>query len=156
MKCCHPKFKKNEAFARYCEKTRAFANRRVISSATFRVSPVMSGLRCPKFFARCSLRKRPHFDTAAYGLLHTKLKNVCRDYLNHRGYCNTAEGFLQLFFEKSIYLIQQPNSQIEIARKSHPNKVRPKQITCNFVDGSKSLLCYKNQNPQRRKPHKCK
>jgi len=42
LKCCHPKFKKNEAFARYCEKTRAFASCGVISSATFRVSPVMS------------------------------------------------------------------------------------------------------------------
>ena len=42
LKCCHPKFKKNEAFGRYCEKTRAFASCRVISSATFRVSPVMT------------------------------------------------------------------------------------------------------------------
>ncbi len=42
VKCVHSKFKKNEAFGRYCEKTRAFASCRVISSATFRVSPVMS------------------------------------------------------------------------------------------------------------------
>ena len=41
-KCIHPKFKKNEAFARYCEKTRAFSGCGVIGSATFRVSPVMS------------------------------------------------------------------------------------------------------------------
>ena len=40
LKCCHPKFKKNEAFARYCEKTRAFAGCKVMSSATFRASAI--------------------------------------------------------------------------------------------------------------------
>ena len=42
LKCIHPKFKKNEAFARKSKNTRAFASCRVISSATFRVSPVMT------------------------------------------------------------------------------------------------------------------
>jgi len=41
-KCIHSKFKKNEAFARKSKNTRAFASYGVISSATFRVSPVMT------------------------------------------------------------------------------------------------------------------
>ena len=42
VKCIHPKFKKNEAFERYCEKTRVFAICRVRSSATFRVRAVIT------------------------------------------------------------------------------------------------------------------
>ena len=38
VKCSHPKFKKNGAFARYTTKTRAFAHSRVTRSVTFRVS----------------------------------------------------------------------------------------------------------------------
>ena len=57
LKCIHPKFKKNEAFARYCEKTRAFEGCGVISSATFRVGAVMSCCGIRNFFARCSLLK---------------------------------------------------------------------------------------------------
>ena len=37
VKCCHPKFKKNEAFARKSKKTRAFAHSQVTRSSTFRV-----------------------------------------------------------------------------------------------------------------------
>ena len=57
LKCVHSKFKKNEAFARYCEKTRAFASCRVMSSATFRVSPVMSCQRARNFSLACRFAK---------------------------------------------------------------------------------------------------
>ena len=42
LKCSHPKFKKNEAFARKSKNTRAFAFSQVTKSATFRVSPGMT------------------------------------------------------------------------------------------------------------------
>ena len=102
LKCCHPKFKKNEAFARYCEETRAFATHQVMSSATFRVSPVMSCCGARNFLLACRFakfrplplfllpssatgggRKYPHFNTRPSILrerdaLYTKMGEMSR------------------------------------------------------------------------------
>ena len=53
----HSKSNENEAFARYCEKTRAFARCEVISSATFRVMSVMSCCGARNFLLACRFAK---------------------------------------------------------------------------------------------------
>ena len=121
LKCCHPKFKKNEAFARYCEKTRAFARCRVTSSATFRVSPVMSccgarnfllAVRFAKFrplpllFARfiCH-RQRSQTSPLQYLCIYCVTNLQQTDYI-------TILLFLQYNLQKKFFHLYKPSLQL--------------------------------------------
>ena len=91
VKCCHSKFKKNEAFVRYCEKTRAFAAHQVISSATFRVSPVMTtSISFPIRLA--SILQRPYI--IAYSL--TFCKRFCVLVSDKLGYLSSQPRYVLL------------------------------------------------------------
>ena len=82
LKCIHPKFKKNEAFGRYCEKTRAFATHQVMSSATFRV--IGSCCATHVMTTSPSLRRRRYlsvFKVSFDNLIYYTIKEEKKQYL---------------------------------------------------------------------------